>query len=153
MFKLSDVLKEIRETSSNKQRSLSKYLIPIEKELKKSIGEFTSVNVDGAQNIILDDGEGGLSFDVVIEILSKNLFELSCVIGGQSGKKYKKINLTLDDILKWIKTDLKKEIESMDKNSEEFSKKVKGFETISSKQDDDEIDKINKKSKNPKKDK
>ena len=116
---LISILNEITKTTANKQRSLSKYIYEIEKVLKKSIGNYCSVLSDDSQVIVLDDGEGGLAFDVHIKIISRGLFSIQAFIGGKHGTKYTKTNLTLDDVLKWIKTELKDEVKELESSAKD----------------------------------
>jgi len=116
---LRQLVNEITQSTSEHQRSVNKYVQEIEKVLKKEMGDYCSVNVDDSQVIILDDGESGNAFDVHIRVLSRNLFSLECFIGGKHGKKYTETNLTMDDLLDWIKNELKQEVEELDKSTED----------------------------------
>lgn len=119
LAKLKDLIKE-EISNINLRNSFTKYIIEIQ-EAVKSLGSHVSVGCqtdDGAPNktghIIVDDGEGGFAFTMMIYPEKRNTFTVTYTLDGHSDDKAVK-DLSMDDLKKWLKGDFKKLVKSSEK--------------------------------------
>jgi hypothetical protein len=117
---LKDLIKEEIQ-NIDLRSSFTKYVNEIQ-EAVKSFGNHVSVSYktseDDAPNklghILVDDGEGGFAFTLVIHPEKRNVFSVNYTLNGHRDVKAVD-KLSMEDLKKWIKGDFKKMVKSAEK--------------------------------------
>ena len=105
--RLKESIKGIILEELNTLRTARRYVTSIDSKVKSVVGKWAGAfESKNGSMIYVDDGEGGYNFDVKIEIVGRNKFNVKYRIDDVKDRS-ELFDLTLDDILKWIDDNLK----------------------------------------------
>lgn len=124
---LKKIIKEEIANNVHHKSSFAKYGKEIEDALKSALGKWVSIscvknkntkaevsNIGNFGKIVADDGEGGLAFTMDIIVQKRDVFTAEYTIGANRNLRVIQ-EVSLEDLVKWIKGDFKKMVKALDK--------------------------------------